>query len=41
MLFDLVERDNQGAIYCEVDGEYRVNSDICEKICIQWCRENH
>ena len=32
--------DNQLAIYCE-DGEYRVYSEICDKLCIKRFYKNH
>ena len=27
--------ENQKLIYCAVDGEYRVNCDICDKLCTE------
>ena len=27
--------DNQEAIYCEDDGEYRVYCKVCDKLCIE------
>ena len=32
--------DNQQVVYCE-DGEYRVNCDICDKLCIKRFYKNH
>ena len=28
-------------IYCEVDGEYRVYCDVCDKLCIERFFETH
>ena len=32
--------ENQEAIYCEGDGEYRVHCKICDKLCIQRLYKN-
>ena len=33
--------ENQKAIYCEDDGEYRVHCNICDKLCIERFHKNH
>ena len=33
--------NNQQVIYCEVDGEYRVYCDVCDKLCIERFYKNH
>ena len=33
--------ENQEAIYCENDGEYRVYCNICDKLCIERFYKNH
>ena len=33
--------DNQGDIYCEGDGEYRICCNICDRLCIERFHENH
>ena len=33
--------DNPLVIYCEDDGEYRVYSEICDKLCFERFYKNH
>ena len=33
--------DNQEAIFCEDDGEYRVYCDFCDKLCIERFYKSH
>ena len=35
------ENKNQEVIYCEDDGEHRVDCDICVKFCIERFYKNH
>ena len=35
------ENNNQESMYCEDDGDYRVNCEICDKIGIEQLYENH
>ena len=35
-----MDNENQLVIYCE-DGEYRVNCDVCDNLCIQRYYTNH
>ena len=36
-----MDSDYQEAIYCEDDGECRVNCDFCDKLCIERFYKNH
>ena len=36
-----MNNDNALIIYCEDEGEYRVNCDVCEKLCIERFYKNH
>ena len=33
--------DNQEAIYCGDDGDYRIFCDVCNSLCIQRFYKNH
>ena len=33
--------ENQEVIYCADDDDYRVNCDICDKLCIERFYKNH
>ena len=36
-----MESKNLQAIFCEDEGEYRVYSNICDKLCIERFYKNH
>ena len=36
-----MDGENQEAVYCEDDGEYRVYCDICDLLCIERYYKNH
>ena len=36
-----MDGENQEAIYCEEDGEYRIFCSVCDKFCIERYYKNH
>ena len=36
-----MDSENQEAIYCEDDGEYRIYCSVCDKLCIERFYKNH
>ena len=36
-----MDSENQEAIYCDNDGEYRVFCQICDNLCIERFYKNH